>query len=313
MERQIKKITSEKVVVTSFVVSVSDVVMNIVLAIITGSVVMLSQALEGIADLITAGFLLVGVKRAKLPSDREHPFGYGRELYFWTFLAALIIFTITASASFYFGYKRYFNPEPISNLPLAYAALILAIFSNGYSMSLSLKRLLGTRKIKAVWQTFTDSALIETKTVFVIDLMGTTASFLGLSSLILYQISGNIRFDGIGGMIIGLTLAVLALFIIKGARDLLIGQAASAETEEKIIKAAETDPNVRKVLDLRTLQIGNNKLLVNMEIHLADEMETDEIEVLIDKIETEIRKQVPSATNIQIELETPDVEKIHPD
>lgn len=304
-----KGITSEKVVLTSFLVDVSDVVINVVIAYISGSVVMLSQALEGAADLIASGFLMIGVDRAKKPRDKRHPFGYGRELYFWTFLSALTTFLLTAGASFYFGLIRFLNPEAIESTFLAIAALIFAIITNGYSLSLSYKRLIGKKPAKELLIAFTGSALIETKTTMILDLMGTMASVLGLAALILYEISGNLRFDGIGAMTIGLTLAVLAVFIIKGAKDLLVGQSAPLTVEKKIVKITVSDPNVKKVLDLRTLQIGNDRILINMEVNLADELTTDEIEKLIDKIEKEIKKAVPEASNIQIELETPDVEK----
>jgi len=93
----------------------------------------------------------------------------------------------------------------------------------------------------------------------------------------------------------------------KAAKDLLVGQSASAQVEEKIIQAAKSFPSVKEVLDLRTVHLGTEKLLVNMEVNLVDKLTTDEIERLIDKIEKEIKKDVPTATNIQIELETPDV------
>ncbi|MFH1648877.1 MAG: cation transporter, partial [Patescibacteria group bacterium] len=109
-----QKITSERVVLTSFIVDILDVVIGITVTILSGSVVMVSQALEGLADLLATGLLLLGVKRSKRPSTRKHPFGYGRELYFWTFLAALLTFIITAGASFYLGLKRFLHPEPVT-------------------------------------------------------------------------------------------------------------------------------------------------------------------------------------------------------
>lgn len=304
-----RKITAKKAVTTSVVVSVSDVLINVVMAYVSGSVVMLSQALEGGADLLAAGLLLIGIKRSVRPSDKKHPFGHGRELYFWTFLSALATFTITAGLSFYFGFKRFLNPEPVENIGLAIFFLIFAFLTNGYSMSLSMKRLIGKRSLGDLWEVFTNSALIETKTTLIIDLMGTFASLLGLISLLFYQLTGNYRFDGIGAMAIGVTLAILTLFIIEGARDLLVGQSASTKVEKKIIKVTEKFPDVKKVLDLRTLHIGTDKLLVNIEVHLIDELNTDEIEKLIDNIESAIKKEVPTASNIQIELETPDVDK----
>lgn len=301
------QITSEKVVITSFVVDISDVLVNVLVAFLSGSVVMLSQALEGAADLIASGFLLIGVKRSKRPSDKKHPYGYGRELYFWTFLSALVTFLLTAAVSFFVGLKRFLNPEEITHLTLSFAALSLAIITNGYSMSLSFRRLLGKRPQTKIWKAFFYPALIETKTAFVLDLMGTIASILGLVALIIYKLTGDLRFDGLGAMAIGITLAILALFIIRAAKDLLVGQSASVEIEKKIIKAATSFAHVKKVLDLRTLHIGPRRLLVNIEVHLSDKLTTDEIEELIDKIEAQVKKEVPAATNIQIELETPDI------
>ena len=307
MELKTNKISSKRVVMTSFLVSISDVVFNMIVAYFSGSVVMISQALEGGADLLATGLLYIGLKKSKKPSDKKHPYGYGRELYFWTFLAALATFGITAGLSFYFGLQKFRHPEQVENLFLVFAMLIFAIITNGYSTSLSLRRLLGRRSLAHIWRVFKDSAFIETKTTFVIDLMGTTAAFLGLVSMSLYQITGNYKFDGIGAMAIGITLAILAFFIIEGAKDLLVGQSASPEVEEKIKKTALSFEKVKKILDLRTLNIGSEKLLINMEVHLQDKMETDEIETLIDKIEEAIRKEVPAASSIQIELETPDV------
>lgn len=302
-----KKISSEKVVITSFLVDISDILINAVVVYLSGSVVMLSQLLQGFADLTASGFLVLGVKRSKHEPDRVHPLGYGREIYFWTFVSALITLSITAGASFYFGLRRFLNPEPIENIGIAFAALIFALITNGYSMTLGLKRLMGTNSLSKLKEVLTKSVLIDTKKAFVLDLMGTTASILGLIALALYIVTGNYQLDGLGAMAIGTTMAILAIFILKGAKDLLVGTSASPEIERKITQTTEAFPKVNKVLKLQTLNIGTEKLLVNMEVHLVDKLETDEIEKLIDKIESEIRKRVPSAIHIQIELETPDI------
>ncbi len=144
-----KKITAKKVVTTSFIVSIGDIVINLTVALFSGSVVILSQALEGAADLLASAFLLVGVRKANKPRDKKHPYGHGRELYFWTFISALSTFTITAGASFYIGFKRFINPEEIKHINWAIFALIFAIITNGYSMSLSYRRLFIKRNIKS--------------------------------------------------------------------------------------------------------------------------------------------------------------------
>jgi len=306
-ERMRGRIPAERVVLTSFVVDVLDIFLGVLVALISGSMVMVSQAMEGVADLVASGFLVVGVKRSRRRSDSKHPYGYGRELYFWTFLAAIITFSVTSVVTFYLGLKRFLNPGEIENIGLAYAVLILTTATNGYSLSLSMRRLVGRRNISSWWRIFTNSALIETKTTLILDTMGTLASVLGLGALILYRSTGNMKFDGIGAMLIGLTLAALALLIVEGARDLLVGQSASPEVNERIKEAALSFGHVRKVIDLKTLHQGSDRLLVNMEVNLDDKLTTNEIERLIDRIEKEIKKEVPSAKSIQIELETEDV------
>lgn len=303
-----EKVSLEKVVIVSFLTNISDVLVNTIIALITGSVTTFSQAIEGLADLIASGLLLVGFRKSRRPADKKHPFGYGRELYFWSFLSGLIIFMLTASFSFYWGLERFLNPHPVRHIWLSFGALLLGLVTNGYAFSLSYQRLLGKKNPSRLWHIFLHSALIETKTAFVLDLMGTVASAIGLIALSIYWLFDDNRFDGIGAMTVGVILAFFAVFILKGAKDLLVGQSADAETEQKIRETVVTVSEVKKVLSLRTLVFGPSTMLINLELHIKDGLTTDEIEKLTDEIEHRIREQIPSATNIQVELETPDVE-----
>ena len=303
-------ISSEKVVTISFLVDIIDVLINSLVAIMTGSVVMFSQALQGGADLLASGLLIFGVKKSKKPADRKHPFGFGREVYFWTFLSALTTFSITAGISFYLGLKRFLNPQPLQNVDLAIIVLFISILTNGYAMSLSFRRLLGKRVYKNIFKIFLHSAFIATKTAFVLDLMGTLASILGLISILLYKISGNQRLDGLGAMLIGMVLATLAVFVLKSAKDLLVGQSAPPATEDRIRSTVKALSEVKKVISLRTLHIGTGTLLVDIEVNLQDGLTTDKIEILIDRIQTNILKQVPEAKEVRVELETPKVKAL---
>ena len=225
-----KEISVRRVVLTSFIVDILDVVVNGVAAFISGSVVMLSQALQGISDLIAAFFLVLGVKGSRRAPDKKYPFGYGRELYLWTFLSALVTFSITSAVSFYLGLKRFLNPEVLENIGYAYLALTIALITNGYSMSLSTRRLLGKKLITKIRRVFSKSVFIATKKALVLDLMGTIASALGLLALVLYEITGVLRFDGLGSMVIGVSMGILAFYIIKESKNLIIGQGASLGT-----------------------------------------------------------------------------------
>lgn len=265
---------------------------------------MVSQVLEGISDLIASGLLLIGVSRSSQKENRDHPFGYGREIYFWTLLAGIVMFTVTATLSIYFGWQRFIHPEEIHNINLAFIVLAVTTLTNGYAFYLSLKRLLRNRNIMGVARIFISSSLIETKTTFILDLMGMSASILGVFALIFYQITGDFRFDGLGAILIGTTLAILAFILLIGVVDLIVGRSASLETEAKIKTVALNTPQVSKVLGIKTLHMGSERLLVNLDVHLDHNLTTRQIEGLIQKIKKDIKSQIPEVKHIQVELET---------
>lgn len=295
----------EKVIITSFLVDLVDVLTSFLVAVISGSVVMLAQVLEGLADLAASGFLLIGLIRSRRPSDKKHPFGYGRELYFWTMLSSILIMGVTSTLAIYFGWQRFVNPFVVKNIYIAFFILGLTTLTNGYALSLSIKRLLRGRNILKIGKIFTRSSLIETKTTFVLDLMGVLASVFGLAALVFYQISGDLFFDGLGAMAIGGLLVVFGVILLIPIRELIIGQSASTETESKIRQATLIQPEVKDVLDLKTLHIGSEKLLVNAEVNLKGNLTTREIEGIIDRIKEDIKREVPEVKHIQVEVETP--------
>ncbi len=307
-----QRISSTLVITISFLVDLLDIILSLAVAILSGSVIMLTQVMEGVSDLISSGLLLVGLARSSQKEDREHPFGYGREIYFWALLSGIVMFSITATLSIYFGWKRFINPEHIQNINLAFLILGITTITNGFAFYLSLKRILRNRNLKQLLGIFLRSSLVETKTTFILDLMGVSASILGIIALLFYKFTGDFRFDGLGAILIGATLLIFAYLLLIGIVDLIIGRSVSLEVEERIRLVALNTPQVQKILGLKTLHIGSEKLLVNMEVHLAHNLETTEIEKLIHKIKTDIRKEIPEVKHIQVELETPYVQKSFP-
>jgi cation diffusion facilitator family transporter len=301
-----KGISAKRVIWTSFLVDFIDVSLNLVVAVYSGSIVMMSEFLEGLADLVASVFLLIGFYRSKKTPDKTHPFGYGREIYFWSLMSALVMFGITATFSFYLGWERFNNPKEISNIWLVYITLVIGLLTNSYAFILSFKRLLRKRPLSHILKIFYNSSLVETKTTFILDLMGASAAFLGLVSLLIYKFSGNPRFDGVGAMTIGVTLACFSYFLILGIRDLMIGKSASEEVEKLIKNYALEVPEVNDVLDLKTMHIGSEKLLVNMEVNMSSKLTTKQLEERIDQIKEKISKEIPSVKHIQVELETED-------
>lgn len=313
LSRGIKKnlatrISARRVVITSLTVDILDIILNLTVALVTGSMVMVAEALQGLADFAASAFLLIGLVRSERPADVESPFGYGRELYLWTLLAGILMVTVTATLSVYFGWQRVVNPQPLDNVVLAYVVLGIGLISNGYSLTLSFRRLLGSHPPRLIFHAFRQSVLVETKTTFILDLMGSAAAALGLFSLLLLGATSNGQFDGLGAIMIGLTVAVLAVVLLLGVQDLLIGRRAHPVVEERIRKVALTHPQVTDVLGMKTMHIGPEKFLVNLDVHFAHGLTTQEIERVIDELKENVKTLVPEARHVQIELETPKAE-----
>jgi cation diffusion facilitator family transporter len=267
---------------------------------------MFSEFFQGIADLTSTGFLLIGYKSSNKKPDKLHPFGHGKEIYFWTLISAVVTMTLASSASIYVGLHRLTHPQEISNIILGYLVLLIGLSTNGYALSLSFKRLMEGKPFRMLSKIFLDSNAVATKNAFILDLMGTVAAGNGLISLGLYQLTGQSRFDAFGAIVIGVVTAILALILIYGVKGFLVGKRATPDIEKKIRQVTLQTPQVKEVLDLRTMQIGSEKLLVNMEVHMQDMLTTDELEKLIDEIKAHVRREVPSIQHVQVELETPE-------
>ena len=147
---------------------------------------------------------------------------------------------------------------------------------------------------------------VTAKNALVLDLMGTLAAVFGLFSLLMYQFAGYKSFDGIGAMVIGVSTAVLAVVLILGLRGLVVGERAPTTIENKIKAAALEIRQVEEILDLRTMQVGPDRLLVDIELHIQDGLSTDELEALIEKIKKRIKDEVPAARYLQVEPGTPE-------
>lgn len=291
--------------VTSCKVDIVDILLNAVAAIVTGSVVMLAETFQGISDLTVDGLTYIGMKRSKRPATKKHPLGFGRELFIWSLFSILVMFVVLSGLSFYFGLKRFLNPESIKHIYLAYFILGVSFITNGYSFSLGARRILSGRPFWKIRKAVSESIFLETKITFTSDLLGTLAAVFGLTALIFFEKTGNTWFDGLGGMLIALLMAFFSFWLFKNVRDFIIGVSAPEETKEAIKMAALEIIGVEEILDLKAMVIGSNRLLVNMEIHVKSGLVTEEIEKLIDKVKANVKKKISSVRHIQIELETP--------
>lgn len=296
-------LSTKRVLLTSFFVDVLDVVVNTVIAIITGSVVMLAETLQGLADLTSVGMLLIGFKRSQKRSSKKHPFGYGKKQYFWAIMATFLIIGVTATLSFYFGLKEFLSPDKVDHIALAYGALVISVCTNSYALSLSIRKLIGDKPLRTLPRVFVESSSVVPRTTVVLDAMGTLAALFGLTALVTYSLTNITRFDGVGAMIISVVLFVLALVLLFTTKGLVTGRSASKDIELAINNAAMQVVQVKKVLDLKSMMMGSDNLLVNIEVHLQDDLTTDEIEVIIDTIKQRIKDAVPGKVKVDVNVE----------
>lgn len=269
---------------------------------------MLTQGLQGLSDLVTGGILFVGVKRSRRKADEQYHFGYGREVFFWVLMAGIIMFLGTGSMSVYFGWQQFTDPTPLTNIWLALGMLIFGFCTNGYAFSLSVRRLRRLHHNYSWWHQLLRSSVVETKAAFLTDFLGTTAALFGFVAIGLYVLTGNPMFDGLGSMIIGLSMMCIAFLLVRDVRDLIVGRAVEPEITERIIGATQSVKGVTSVLDLRTMYLGSAKILVILEVHMHDRLNTDQIEMITDNVKAVVQENVPEVHHIQVEVETPDHE-----
>lgn len=299
-----KKITSERVVLTSFLVDIADIVTNIAVAIISGSAVILATALRGVADLMTTGFLLIGLRQSKRRADKRHKYGYGRELYFWAFLSSIAMLTVTGGLSIHYGWQHFRNPEEVSNILLSFGVLVAGMITNIYTLLLDTRRLQQSDQSGSLLGGIVRSNLIEVKITFVLDLMGVVTALLGITALGIYRLTGDSRLDGLGAIFIGSTVIILAAYLIIEIKDFLIGRSALPEVEKDIRNAAKKIEGVTRIPHIRTLYMGSDRLMIDMVVVMNADTTTNTLEQIMHQIKLQVKRDVPSAKHVLIEFET---------
>ena len=301
-----KKVSGKQAVLTSSLVSIGDVVFSFGVAAITGSAVMFAQGLQGLADSITTLFLYIGLKKSSKGATEQHPFGHGRELFFWVLLSSIFAFLFSGGYASIKALQQITDSEPLVSIWIALIALSFGLFTNGFSLYTSLKRLRQNSKKQSLWRYLRTSSLVETKMTLLVDFLGSLAAGFGLLSLVLFLLTDNPIFDGIGALIIGLLTAAGALIVILDLRDLIVGRSPSQQVIKNIQASALSVEHVIDVLDLRAVSIGSGQILVILELHFQDGLTTDQLEQVTDSVKETVKKSVPEVSQVQVEAETPD-------
>ena len=262
-------------------------------ATITGSSAMLSEAVHSAVDTGNAVLLLYGLHRAAKPPDHRHPYGYGRELYFWCFVVALLVFALGAGISIYQGVDRIRHPAHIISPTVNYIVLGLAFLFEGTSWWFGWKSFSASRRGDGLW-----TSIVESKdpTNFMV-LFEDSAALLGIliaaAGNWLSVALANPRIDGVASILIGIILAGVALVLGRESKELLIGERAAPELSAAIRRTASEERGVVDVVDIITSQLSPDQVIATLGVVIDENLRVSEVEQLIYRIEKEIRTRHP--------------------
>jgi cation diffusion facilitator family transporter len=268
---------------------------------ITGSASMLAESVHSVADSGNQVLLLLGRNRASRARTEEHPFGYGRERYFYAFVVAVVLFTVGALFSIYEGIHKITHPEPVRNPAVAFVVLGIAIVLESLSLRTALRESSEQRDGHG-WLAFIRRAKApELPAILLEDMAALAGLFLATVGVALTVITGSEFWDGLGSLAIGALLGCVAVILAVEMKSLLIGESASAEVERAIVAALEGGAEVERVIHLRTLHMGPESLLVAAKIAVRPCDRAETVAAGIDAAERRVRAAVPIARMIYLE------------
>jgi cation diffusion facilitator family transporter len=267
-----------------------------VAAVITGSGALLAETIHSSADCGNQLLLLLGVKQARKPADPEHPLGYGRALYFWSFMVAMLLFTGGGMFSIYEGIHKIRHPEEVGNILVGVIVLVIALALEGWATVGNIVEL-NKRRAKVGFFRF----LRETKDSDLVVVFGENAAAvlglaLALAALAIAKSTGDGRWDGGGSLSVGVVLVGVAIFLAIEIKSLLVGERADPTIEQQVREMAEADPYVQEILQLLTVQQGPGEIMVAMKVRFTSGLTSGgEVEGVINAFEDRLRAARPEA------------------
>jgi cation diffusion facilitator family transporter len=293
------KTESSKVLIVALAANVGIAVAKFLAAGITGSSAMLTEGVHSLVDSSNQLLLMYGQKRAAKPADAMHPGGYGRELYFWSFVVALLVFALGAGVSVYEGILHFLSPEPAVSPLIAYGVLAVAFALEGGSTIAAFREFDRARRGKSWWE-----ALVSTKdAATVIVLLENGAAMAGILlaavGLALSELTGNPRFDGVASILIGLLLGVVAIFLAREAKGLLIGEAADPELIAGIRRAVSRH-GVMGIGEIMTLHNAPDQIVVAINVDFENRLGAGDVERLVDEIERALQLEFPAIYRVYV-------------
>ena len=273
---------------------------------ISGSSAMLSEAVHSVVDTGNGFLLLLGLRRSRREPDRAHPFGYGKEVYFWSLVVAMLIFAGGGGVSIYEGIKHLLHPAELGDPTLSYIVLGLAMVFEGAALTVAYREFRGAIGDTPLWPAIQQA---KDPTAFAV-LLEDSAAMAGLVVALIGvwagSTLGNPYIDGAASVVIGLVLMGVAAVLAWESRGLLVGEAGTPATVAGIRGAALADDDVLSVTGIRTMHVGPRTVIANLELRFVRDLDAAGIEAAIDRVEAAVREAVPEVDFVSVEPESGD-------
>jgi cation diffusion facilitator family transporter len=278
-------------------------VAKFVAAFFTGSSSMLAEAVHSSADCGNQLLLLLGLKRAKRPPNLEYPLGYGKEIYFWSFIVALMLFSLGGMFSIYEGWHKLHETEAISFPLVALGVLAFSIAAESVSMWGCLREVNKIRGDQGIWAWFRTSRNAELVVIFGEDLAALLGLVFAFAAVLATWITGNLVFDAVGSIVIGVLLVVVAVMVAREVMALLVGQGVEAPVRKAMIEFLESEEKIECVLELLTLHMGAD-VMVAVKAKMREYPTQAEMVEGINGIEAAFKQRFPQTAWVFFEPDT---------
>jgi cation diffusion facilitator family transporter len=285
--------TSKLTVAAALAGNVLVAVTKFIAAAVSGSASMLSEAVHSVVDTLNELLLLYGLRRSAQPPDADHPLGHGREIYFWSFVVAVLLFALGAGVSVYQGVARILHPAPIENVAVNYVVLALSALFEGISWHISLRAFRAAKGEAGYWEGFRSSKDPPTFIVLFED----TAALVGIAAVAIATFAshtlGLLIADGIASLVIGGVLGVTAALLARESKELLIGERADARFTRPIERLVADEPGIAAASQILAIQLGPAQVVVALSVEFDAVLRTRDIEAAVARLEERVRSRVP--------------------
>ena len=276
-------------------------------ATISGSAAMASEGVHSLADTANELLLLYGMRRASVPPDTRHPFGHGREAYFWSFVVALLIFALGAGVSFYQGWSRLKEPHVLGDLRFVYVVIAVAFVIEGISWWSALRRMrrcIGTHGYYGAIHRSKDPSVF---TVLLEDSAALLGLLFALVGTVLADVTGNSVYDACASLAIAALLCVTSFVLARETKALLIGEPADPALQESILDLATHHPSIAHANGVITVQLGPNQVVAMLSAEFKEAMTAPAIEACVERIEGAVRTRYPEIVALFVKPQTREV------